>query len=109
MNQALTRTRTIGMYSPGGSGGSSGSGIVQRGKTATQVGVQGPYAATFSPAISDITSEATIVAQTGMADASGEVIFATIERDTISSTGFSFWLSGLPTVIGRVDWAVLAK
>lgn len=90
-------------------GGGGGGGVIQSGHKATVVGSQGPYAVLFSPAIAGMTTNAVIALQPGMTDANGDPMSATIQRDSISTTGFSFWLSGLPTVIGDVAFAVLSK
>lgn len=94
-------------YNPGGGGG---GGVIQSGNKATQVGVQGPYAVAFAPALTGMTQNAVIALTGVMLDANGDTIGGPIlQRDSITNAGFSFWMIGLPTVIGDVGWAVLSK
>lgn len=86
-----------------GGGWPPATNTYQTGSKTTTVGSQGPYAVVFSPALTGAPSN--IQLQPYMDTSSGEVIFATVEEDTVTANGFSFWLSAAPGVAGKVKWS----
>lgn len=93
-------------YNPGGGGG---GGVIQNGHIAIQTGNQGPYVVTFAPALTGMTQNAVIDVAPQMVDVNGNVLAASVQRDTITNAGFTFWLTGTPTVDSVAPWAVLSK
>lgn len=86
----------------GGGGGSwpPATNVYQNGSVNLSLGSQGPYAVVFSPALTG--APAVVDVQTYMNDVNGEVLFASVQKDTVTAAGFSFWLSGTPAVAGGV-------
>lgn len=74
----------------------------QKGTKATVIGNQGPYTVTFAPALTGAPSNIELTYQ--MADDNGDVLTAVLVANTIAASGFTFWLSGVPTVVGAVKW-----
>lgn len=88
----------------GGSGGSwpPATNIYQTGSVNLVAGTQS-YAVVFSPALTGVPS--VVDPEVYMADANGEVMFASVQKDSVTANGFTFWLNGVPTVsTGVVNW-----
>jgi hypothetical protein len=61
------------------------------------------YAVTFGTTMS--SAPAAIVCNVYMKDANGEILYASIRADTVSTTGFTVVLSGAPTATGGlIKW-----
>jgi len=98
---------TIFSNSPGNSfnpGGAAGGGswppatnVLQKGKVALAVGTQN-YAVVFSPALTGPPGN--IAVNVAGKDSNSEIFFATVDYSTVTANGFSFNLSGLPTILG---------
>ncbi len=83
----------------GGGGWPPATNKYQTGSVNLVAGTQS-YSVLFSPAL---TGTPTVVdVQVYMNDSDGEVLFASVQKDTVSSAGFTFWLSGVPSDTGGV-------
>ena len=92
------------MSSPPSSGGGwpPASNVYQTGSVNLVAGTQS-YAVAFSPALTGAPSDIQI--QVYMNDVDGEVLFASVQKDTITANGFTFWLNGVPADTGGVaNW-----
>jgi len=90
------------IYSPGA--GLSNKGVVQKG-TVALVAAQQSYAITFSPAFA--TAPTSFGAEVQMPNSSGEAFFATADLSTLTTSGVTVWLNGVPTsasVGGVINW-----
>lgn len=90
----------VTVNSTGGGGWPPPTNKFQAGSVNIAAGNQGPYAVLFSPALSG--APVVVDVQVYMNDVDGEILFATVQKDTVSSAGFSFWLSGVPADTGGV-------
>ena len=77
------------------------AGQLQTGEVALVIGQQ-DYAVLFSQ---DMNSIPKVYLQVLMADVGGEMFSAIIQEDVLSVTGFTLWLSGVPSMAtGKVRW-----
>lgn len=68
---------------------------------------QQDYTVVFTTTMLDVPK---IETQVFMADDNGEVFFATIADDSLSTTGFKFWLNGVPTTAtGRLQYKAFVQ
>lgn len=78
--------------------------FVQTGSVPIVVGQQS-YAITFSPVFESTPSAFDPTVQ--MPNSSGEAFFATVDLSTLSPSGVTVWLSGIPTDAsagGMINW-----
>jgi hypothetical protein len=65
------------------------------------------YSVVFTQAMNAVPK---IRLQVFMADDNGELIFATVTRDSVTTTGFSFWLSSAPSAsTGEIEYEAVVQ
>lgn len=94
-----------GFYAPSGSGATPPpSSVQQRGLVNLVAGTQS-YAIAFSPVFA--SAPGFVGAQVQMPSGSGEVLSAAIDLSTLTASGVTVWLNGVPTAAstgGKINW-----
>lgn len=91
------------VYCPGGGGGSGGGGGAGQAGSVALVAGQQSYAIVFTTPFA--TPPAQFAAQVQMDSSSGEAFFVTADDSTLTTTGVTVWLSGLPSAsAGKITW-----
>jgi hypothetical protein len=96
---------TQGQYNPGGGGGTPPpSSVQQTGNVALVAGTQS-YAIVFSPAFG--AAPGFIGGSVLMPTSSGETFEVAFDLSTLTASGVTAWLSGIPTAAsdgGSINW-----
>lgn len=99
------RPPSTGLYNPGGGGGTPPpSAVQQTGSVAIVAGTQS-YAVVFSPAFASAPSFFGANAQ--MVNDSGEVFSVVADLSSLTASGVTVWLSGVPTAASTgayINW-----
>jgi len=91
------------IYAPGQSGNPPAS-VVQKGSAALVVGQQS-YAIAFPVQFETVPTS--FAAQVQMPNSNGEVFFASADLSTLTVSGVTVWLDGIPTAAstgGYINW-----
>ncbi len=71
------------------------------------VATQQSYAVVFTATMKAVPK---IYLQYQMADGSGDMLFTALQADSVTTTGFTFWLSGAPTLsTGKVRYRAIVE
>lgn len=96
---------TQGQYNPAGYAKTPPPADVQQAGTVDLVAGTQSYAIAFSPAFASVPSF--VGAQVQMPSDSGDVLFAAVDLSTLTASGVTVWLNGVPTPAstgGKINW-----
>ena len=109
MNNYPHRQGTQPFYAPGGGGGGGGGGTtLYKGTVALVAGTQS-YAITFGAGFS--VAPTFLSGSVQMVNSSGEVFDVAFDLSSLTASGVTAWLSGVPTAAstgGYINWAAAA-